>query len=186
MDVLPEGTEVDDLVLRAWAPADAPALHAAVTASVEHLRPWMPWIRFEPMAVEQRVELIEHWVQRRQDGGDLAMGVWRDGVVVGAMGLHRRLGPDALELGYWVHVDHAGRGVATAAARAATDLAFTVAGIEHVEIHHDIANVASSRVPEKLGYERIGTIEPNRPHVAPSETGTDVVWRTSRPAWTAA
>ena len=29
-------------------------MHDAVTESIEHLRPWMPWIADEPVTVEQR------------------------------------------------------------------------------------------------------------------------------------
>ena len=39
-----------------------------------------------------------------------------DGALVGGCGLHRRIGPSALEIGYWVHVAHTRRGIATASA----------------------------------------------------------------------
>jgi ribosomal-protein-serine acetyltransferase len=50
-----------------------------------------------------------------------------------------------------------------------------------VEIHHDAANVASGRIPAKLGYARLG----ERPAAdlqpaAPGEVGTDVVWQFTR------
>jgi ribosomal-protein-serine acetyltransferase len=50
-----------DLVLQAWTVEDAAALHEAVVASVDHLRPWMPWIAAEPQTVEQRAALIAGW-----------------------------------------------------------------------------------------------------------------------------
>jgi len=39
--------------------------------------------------------------------------------------------------------------------RLLTDAAFQIPGIERVEIHHDKANVASSGVPRKLGFELV-------------------------------
>lgn len=42
------------VVVRSPCVGDGPALVEAVTASIEHLRPWMPWIEFEPQSVEQR------------------------------------------------------------------------------------------------------------------------------------
>ena len=36
------------LVLRCWQPTDAPLLKAAIDASLEHLRPWLPWAQHEP------------------------------------------------------------------------------------------------------------------------------------------
>ena len=61
-----------------------------------------------------------------------------DGTIVGAGGLHARVGPDALEIGYWVHADWTRRGVATALAAALCDEAFSEARIATVEIHHDV------------------------------------------------
>jgi RimJ/RimL family protein N-acetyltransferase len=161
-------------------------MHHAVVANVEHLRPYMPWIAKEPVDLHERRSMIERWASEWADGGDVTFGVWAGDELVGSAGLHRRLGPGGLEIGYWVHVDHLGRGYATEAARLLTDLAFTVPDIDRVEIHHDVTNLASGRVPAKLGFERIGEITPGREEVAPSETGVDVVWRTTRPRWTTA
>ena len=55
-----------------------------------------------------------------------------------------------------------GSGYATELSAALTDLAFTVDGIELVEIHHDAANVRSAAVPAKLGYEHVATGAANR------------------------
>ncbi len=180
MDRLPEGIEAGEIRLRRWAPGDGAALHGAIVASVEHLRPWMAWIRFEPQTVAEREALIVGWERSWLEGGDVLLGIWRGEQVVGSSGLHRRIGEGGLEIGYWVHVDHAGQGIATATARAATELAFTVPGIDRVEIHHDVTNVASARVPEKLGYTLIGQVPTSRADVAPAETGIDCVWRVTR------
>jgi RimJ/RimL family protein N-acetyltransferase len=95
--------------------------------------------------------------------------------------LHRRLGPGALEIGYWTHPKFLRRGIASAAARLLTDAAFALPAIEYVEIHHDKANLASRGVPERLGYEFIG----ERPDAtaAPAELGVDCTWRMSRERW---
>ncbi|MCU1357496.1 MAG: N-acetyltransferase [Acidimicrobiales bacterium] len=183
MEPLPEGTTGYGVSLRVWTADDAPTLHDAIAANVEHLRPWMAWIAHEPLTVDQRRLLIEQWNETWAAGGDVIYGVWQDGVIVGGTGLHRRLGPSGLEIGYWVDVHHVGRGIATAAARAITDLAFTVDGTEVVEIHHDVANHASRRVPEKLGFVDAGTVVPRRELRAPAETGLDRIWRTTRRTW---
>lgn len=178
---LPERFEDGDLVLRRWLVEGAAAMHAAVVSSVEHLRPWMPWIAFEPRTVEQRAELIAEWEQTWLGGGDLPLVALLDGVVVGSSGLHRRIGPDGLEIGYWIHIDHAGRGLATRVARLATTGAFTVPGITHVEIHCDGANHRSARIPQKLGFTYTGDVP--RPVEAPAETGAHRVYRMRRGDW---
>jgi ribosomal-protein-serine acetyltransferase len=95
--------------------------------------------------------------------------------------LHARLGANALEMGYWVHVRHANRGVGTLAAAVVTDLAFGIAGITTVEIHHDQANSASAAIPAKLGYQHVMTVP--RPADAPGESGIEWQWRMTRDAW---
>lgn len=174
------GSEPGALVVRRWQVDDAAALHEAVTESVEHLRPWMPWIAEEPLTLERRRELIAGW-QSGSGARDRVYGMFVDGEAVGGCGLHARIGRGGLEIGYWVRVGRTGRGYATAASRRLTDIAFGQPDIDRVEIRHDATNIASSRVPAKLGYERVGEVR--RPPVAPSETGVDHVWRVTRAAW---
>lgn len=178
---LPDRFEDEELVVRQWRVEDAPLLHEAITASIEHLRPWMAWIELEPQTIDQREALITGWRDAWGDGGDVPVGVFLDDLVVGGAGLHRRLGPGALEIGYWIRADHAGRGLATRVSRLLTSGAFTLPDVTHVEIHCDRANIASGRVPEKLGFTYIGDIE--KPPLAPAETGTQRVYRVTRDDW---
>ena len=179
---LPDRVERYGVIVRRWEADDAPSLHAAVLANLEHLRPSMPWIAHEPSSLDQRRALIEGWTTEWAGGGDLIVGIWRGDSVLGSAGLHRRLGPDGLEIGYWVDRHHLRQGVATAAARALTDLAFTVPGIERVRICHDVGNTASARVPAKLGYRRL----PDRPAPAARaavDSGVQGVWFMTREQW---
>ena len=180
MERLPEVAHAGEITLRRWRAGDGEALHEAIVANVEHLRPWMAWIQFEPQTVAEREALIVGWDQSWRDGGDVLFGIWRGDQLVGSCGLHRRIGEGGLEIGYWIHVDHVGQGLATLAAGAATELAFATPGIDRVEIHHDVTNVASARVPEKLGYTLVGQVVAARPDVAPAETGMDCIWRVTR------
>jgi ribosomal-protein-serine acetyltransferase len=171
------------ILLRRWRVSDAEAQHRAVVESAEHLRPWMAWMAREPQPLEQRRAMLAEWERQWADGGDAAYGVFVDGRVAGSCGLHRRLGPQALEIGYWIHVDFVRRGLATSAARLLTDAAFAVPGIESVEIHHDKANVASQGVPRGLGYRLVGEREDGK--FAPAELGVELIWRIERAAWRA-
>lgn len=73
-------------------------------------------------------------------------------------GLHDRSGGGAVEIGYWCHVDHLGRGVATRAARALTALPAGLPTVDRVEIHCDEANLRSAAVARRLGY-RLDRVE---------------------------
>lgn len=141
-------------MLRAWSVTDAEALRPAIAASEAHLRAWTPWV------VDGRVPGQTMEQQLARHAADFAAGVeWRYGIftldgseVLGGCGLYPRIGPGALEIGYWLAVGHTGRGLATRAARALTKVAFALPGVQAVEIRCDRGNVASVRVPQRLGY----------------------------------
>jgi ribosomal-protein-serine acetyltransferase len=167
------------LTLRRWTPEDAPALAHAVEASIDHLRPWMPWVADEPLPGPERVALLEQFNREWLAGGDVIYGAFARDTVVGGCGLHRRRGPTTLEIGYWLHVDHTGRGYATELARSLTTTGLAEPGIAQVEIHHDLANVASRRIPERLGFH-LASQEPDEVR-APAEVGIDCTWVAKTP-----
>ena len=161
-------TTADQLVVHPWRPEDVPRLHDAVIESLDHLRPWMPWVAKEPLTLPQRADLVSGW-EPLADAGDRMCGMFVGDEVVGGCGLHQRIGPEGEEIGYWVRVGRVGRGYATAAARTLTDMAFADRAVTHTEIHHDVANLASGRVPAKLGYVHVHDVD--CPITAPGETG---------------
>ena len=98
----------DRLVVRRYAPADATQLHEAILDSLEHLTPWMPWAALEPLDLADREKLIADWKERWQTGEDFNFGVFENGRLVGGCGLHRRIGPGGLEIGYWTAPERPG------------------------------------------------------------------------------
>ncbi len=183
LPVPPERIEAGGVIVRRLTPGDAPALCRAATESLDHLRPWMPWAIPGAVTVEaQRTRLEGPAGEWQPDGAEYSFGVFLgDGSLVGAIGLHRRIGPGALEIGYWVHVAHTGRGIATAAAGALTDAGFSMQGVGRMEIHCDAANRASVAVPAKLGYRLVRTV--HREPQAPGETGRHQVWAVTLSEW---
>ena len=179
--MIPERIECGDFVLRRWRQADAEPFWAAIEESRDHLRPFMPWADAQTL---DGVRVTLGRFEREWDqGGDMVLGMFAGMTVVGACGLHRRLGPDGLEIGYWVHAAHTRRGYASRAARALTTAAFALPWVRRVEIKHDRANVASEGVPRKLGFNLVG-VERREPR-APAETGDFRVWRMTRDHWSA-
>lgn len=176
----PEDVTAGSVRVRRWRVEDAPDLHALILANLDHLRPWMGWVAAEPLSLEERRSRITAWCARWEAGEAFSYAIvdGAGGELLGGCSLNRRIAPDALDLGYWVRGDRTGQGRATDAARALVEAAFSVDGVAHVEIHHDAANAASRRVPEKLGFTCLG----ERPDevVAPAEVGIDVIWRLDR------
>lgn len=167
------------VMLRRWRGDDAAMVLAAVIESHEQLLLWMPWAAGydEDKAARFVRDCQEQW----DSGSAYVYAIVVDDQVVGSAGLHGRVGDGALEIGYWVHSGWTGRGIATDAAAALTDAALALPGIDQVTIYHDAANVASGRVPAKLGYARLGE-QPARDlwPATPGESGTDVIWQLTR------
>ncbi|WP_188309069.1 GNAT family N-acetyltransferase [Streptomyces sp. CBMA123] len=154
----------------------APALNRAVCANLEHLRPWLEWAAEAPSRA-RTAEQTRAGTAAWEAGTDFMYLAELDaapGRVVAALGLHGRIGPGALEIGYWVAARHVGRGIATAAAGALTEAALALPGIARLEIRCDQANGASAAVPRKLGYrlDRVAEAAVR----APGETGRQLVW----------
>ena len=148
------------LVVRCWNPEDAPLLKAAVDASLEHLRPWMPWAKNEPTNLQAKINLLRRFRGGFDLGQDFVYGILSrdESQVLDGSGLHTRVGEGALEIGYWIHVDHINQGFATEVAAALTKVAFEINGVDRVEIHCDLDNVRSASVPRKLGFTHEATL----------------------------
>ena len=169
-------------VLRRCHPADAEALYLAIVESREHLWPWTPWVTRANLEEERAV--LVRWEEQWDGGGELQYGLFLGPLAVGSTALIPRIGPGGLEIGYWVHAAHTRRGYATSAAAALTSVAFTLPGIEMVEIHHDRANLASEGVPRKLGFVLVGEHpRPSSSPPAPADSGISRIWRMTRDRW---
>ncbi|WP_175543744.1 GNAT family N-acetyltransferase [Micromonospora pattaloongensis] len=171
------------VVVRHFSPADATRLHEAILESVEHLAPWMPWAGLEPVDLADREKLVADWCELWQAGKDFNFGVFENGRLVGGCGLHRRIGPGGLEIGYWTRAGDTGRGIAREAVRCLVTGAFSMSNIAILEVHHDVANIASGRIPERLGFTFVEEREDGA--VAPAEIGVERVWRLHRRDWDA-
>ena len=175
VSVAPGPLQVGEYLVRKYELSDAQALVQAVTESLEHLRPWMPWIKFEPQSVGQREELIATWGDAWENRSEFVMGIFLGDRVVGGTGLHLRGDVNTVEIGYWVHADFQGRGIASLVSDALTQAAFSLwSEIDAIEIIHDEANSASGRVPARLGFQHVAT--ERRTPEAPGESGVLCRW----------
>lgn len=151
--------ETARLNLRCWSPEDAPALRAALEKSDAHLRPWIPFMKDEPRSLAGTIDWLRHHRAAFDLGKNFRFGVFlTDGQLVGENMLLRRVGPDALEIGYLTHLGFVGRGYATEASAALVKVAFELYKARRVEIHHAAPNAASAAIPERLGFSREATL----------------------------
>jgi RimJ/RimL family protein N-acetyltransferase len=176
---LPETINVLDGALYRVRDADGVQIAIAVQMSLDHLRPWMSWATEAGAQVDvQNVRCREAeglWAR----GSDYIYALRHDlaGPVIGMFGLHRRVGPGAIEIGYWVHADFVGHGYATAAVAALTHEGAALTDVDRIEIHTDEANVTSAAIPRRLGY-RLDRVDLRLP-TAPAESGRLQIWISS-------
>ncbi|WP_437863658.1 GNAT family N-acetyltransferase [Sorangium sp. So ce363] len=151
------------LTLRAWRPEDAPLIREAIDTSLAHLRPWMPWAVHEPSSMEATTALLEKFRDDFTEGRDFHYGIFTrdERAVLGGTGLHPRIGPGAIEIGYWLRATATRCGYATEAVAGLTRVALEELGVSRVEIRCDPRNTASAAVPRRLGYRHVTTLEAN-------------------------
>lgn len=168
--VPPYRIETDRLVIRCYEPRDAPLLKEAIDRSVEHLRPWMPWIQAEPQTLDEKVELLRGFRGEFDLGTNFPYGIFNleETKQLGGSGFHPRGGEGSLEIGYWVAVDAIGRGIATEVAAVQTRVGFEVCGLERIDIQVEPRNERSLAIPRKLGYTQEGVL---RRRLEPGEAG---------------
>jgi [ribosomal protein S5]-alanine N-acetyltransferase len=120
------------------------------------------------------VERINRMLETRASGEHVEFAICSrlTDELVGGIGLsvaarHRRG-----SLGYWLGVDHWGKGYATEAARAVLRYGFSELGLHRIEAGHYPRNPASGRVLEKIGMRREGVL---RGHLLKGDTFEDDV-----------
>ena len=181
--LLPDLIDAQRIELRRWRPTYAAALCDAVASSLPELRLWMPWAQEDP-TVEGHVAVLEQGDIRFEIGDEwqFLMVEPETGRVVGATGLHPRLGAGNIEIGYWVRTDATHQGFATMAARALTTAAFDhLSDVDVVQIRMDTGNHRSAAVPPRLGFQLEGEVE--QVIDAPGQSGRWLVWTMDRTGW---
>ena len=145
------------LVLRPFAPEDAPAVHghlqdiemARTTATVPHPYP------------EGAAEawIASHAIQHETGEAVVLAITLRDGgTLVGAMTLRMDMAHRRGELAYWVGRPHWSRGYATEAADALMRWGFRTLGLHRVHAAHLTRNPGSGAVLRKIGMRHEGTL----------------------------
>lgn len=153
---LPVPLTTPRLLLRPWAPSDAPSLWQAIEESRSTLIPWMPWAASGHRDPEDTLEWIEgalrSWNAPEPHDFFLAL-VLRDGErIVGGTSYHgviEELGQ--AEIGYWVREDARGRGLCTETLVALLSAGFRDWGFRRLVVTCAGGNAASARVAAKAG-----------------------------------
>jgi RimJ/RimL family protein N-acetyltransferase len=158
---LPSPLRTDRLLMRFFEPGDAASMFAAINADRASLLPWLPWAAVDNRSEAECTYHIERFRREREDplADDFSIGIFdpETGEVCGGTGFHRiNVEVGQAEIGYWIRGDRARRGLCSEVVAALISSGFTPQdqggwGFRRIIIMCAEPNVASRRVPEKLG-----------------------------------
>ena len=156
--------------MRRLGNADGPTMYAWTQLdAVCRYQRWGPYTRSETEAVVTAIlsdETRHMWIAIVRDGpdrgGDLTKTEFGAGQPVGYIELHiLDAESGCAEMGYGLHPDAWGRGLATRMAVAAVSYAFNVLQLHRVEATCDARNLASLAVLRKVGMQHEGRLREN-------------------------
>ncbi|MEH7356914.1 GNAT family N-acetyltransferase [Neobacillus drentensis] len=159
----PEEFYTERLLIRKPMPGDGKAVYAAMQASLNELKPWMPWAHREQTELDVEANMRDAHAKflTRED---LRLHIFHKetGEFIGSSGLHRiNWYVPKFEIGYWIDTRYSGNGYITEAAKAITEFAFKELKARRVEIRCDYKNSKSRAIPEKLGFTLEGILNNN-------------------------
>jgi ribosomal-protein-serine acetyltransferase len=136
-------------------------INAAICASLEHLKPWMPFAQTAPSIVESE-EHCRHAVEQFASRQEIILSIYsRDQKqFIGSTGLHEpRWDVPSFEIGYWVSKEFEGQGFVRESTHALTRYAVQVLGAKRVEIRCDSRNTKSLKTMQSLGFVQEGILK---------------------------
>jgi RimJ/RimL family protein N-acetyltransferase len=150
----------DRLLIRMPMPGDGKVMYEAINASIEELKPWLPFAQMEQTEEDVEVNIREAHLKflKRED---LRLLVFHKdtGELVASSGLHRiDWDIPKFEIGYWIDSRHSGKGYMTEAVQGITQFAVNELKARRLEIRCDTRNSKSAAIPERLGFTLEGIL----------------------------
>lgn len=157
----PEEFTTERLLIRKPLPGDGKNVYEAIQASLNELKPWMPFAHMNQTVQDVEANIrdsIAKFITRE----DLRLHLFNKetGEFIGSSGLHRiNWDIPKFEIGYWIDTRFTGKGYITESTEAITKFAFTELNAKRVEIRCDSRNTKSRAIPEKLGFTLEGILK---------------------------
>ena len=161
----PDRYVTDEFTIRSYVPGDGPLLAEAVNASYDHLKRFMVWAKPHTEDVE-----AENTARRFRGeyllSTNFVLGIFSpdNKRLLGGSGFHLREGElsnRAAEIGMWIRVDAAHKGLGPRVLRAILTWGFSEWPWERLTWRCNEENVASRRTAEKAGMQFEGRFRAN-------------------------
>lgn len=157
----PEEFSTERLVIRMPRPGDGKVVYEAIMASINELKPWMPFAQKEQSEQDVEVNIRSAYISflKREDLR-LLVFLKETGEFVASSGLHRiDWSIPKFEIGYWIDSRFSGKGYMTEAVKGIAQFAFRELQARRVEIRCDAKNMKSRAIPETLGFSLEGILK---------------------------
>ncbi|WKA55033.1 GNAT family N-acetyltransferase [Planococcus shixiaomingii] len=151
---IPNEIKTERLLLRMPLPGDGEKVNAAIHASANELKPWMPFAQQLPTPQETEINLLEAHIQfLKRENLRYLIFAQDTGEFIGSTGFHDiEWEVPKMEIGYWIATKWSGFGYMAEAVAALSKLALEGFSCKRLEIRCDAENSKSRAIPEKLGF----------------------------------
>jgi len=125
----------------------------------------MPWTEHEPQTLEEKTDLLKLFRSQFDAGENFVYAIFSpdETQLLGGSGLHPRIEPGGLEIGYFIRASATRRGFVTESTAALTRVGFEISEADRIEIRIEPPNEASMGVPRKLGFVEEATLRRRLP-----------------------
>ncbi len=160
------------MATRLVTPDDAPAIAALLRSNRSFLAPWHPRRGEQYFTDAAQGAAVGTALEQYEQGASVPLVIEDDqGDIVGTISLQSIIRGflQSCSVGYWIAQRAQGRGLATAALRDATTVAFQDLRLHRVQAETLVGNVRSQRVLERADFAHVG--------VAPTFVCIDGAWQ---------
>ena len=151
-------------VLRPYRSGDGSAVFHAVDRSRADLKHWVTWVDEYPLE-EDWERYVRRMAAQWSTRESLAFGIWSsdETELYGGVGIHGiNWTVPSGEVGYFLHADARGKGIAAEALRLVVELGFLEIGMNRLWATCDVINQGSWHLLDRVGFKREGHLRGER------------------------
>lgn len=163
---LPKKIETSRLTLRPWQKNDLEHLHLLHQENKDELNKWYGGILSQKTSTKQDIQTyLDNVISGWHDKSWIEYPVFdkETGALIGMVSIHHLdWSVPKGRVGYIVHKNKTGKGLATEMANIITRYAFDILKLKRLEIRAATTNPASHIIPRKLNYQFLTIFEKNK------------------------
>ncbi|MBP6856637.1 MAG: GNAT family N-acetyltransferase [Candidatus Pacebacteria bacterium] len=157
--MLPREIQINEHIsLKIRKEDEAETLFDLVEKNREQLRDMLPWVDATQSSEDLR-KFIMDCERGYAESKKFDYGIYFDGEMIGSGGINNfRSEYRKCDFGYWIDKDFEGKGITTTVIAHLINEAKEKLNVHRIEIRMEPRNIASRRIPEKLGFSYEGTM----------------------------